>query len=114
MDKKRLIPYEKLSKKEKRRLDERKRAGWGGLSPVTRKVESKKHYSRKRSRDRYEDTGGSAFVAATRSAGMVERVETAEVAGVFLAELQGGKPAHALERTDEIRIVEADGLADLL
>lgn len=61
MDKKRLIPYEKLSKKEKRRLDARKRAGWGGLSPVTRKVESKKHYSRKRSRDRYEDTGGSAF-----------------------------------------------------
>ena len=31
------IPYEKLSKKEKRRLDLAKRQTWGELNPVTRK-----------------------------------------------------------------------------
>lgn len=34
------IPYEKLSKKEKRRLDNRRRTTWGGIKPVTRKPEN--------------------------------------------------------------------------
>ena len=39
------IPREKLGKKARRALDAEKRATWG-FSPVTRKVENKKHYDR--------------------------------------------------------------------
>ena len=42
----RFIPYEKLSKKEKRAYDAKQRGSWGDLSPVSRKVESKKVYNR--------------------------------------------------------------------
>lgn len=31
------IPYEKLSKKEKRRLDSQRRTTWGCVNPVTKK-----------------------------------------------------------------------------
>ena len=41
------IPREKLSKKARRALDVQRRAAWG-FSPVTRKVESKKIYNRKK------------------------------------------------------------------
>ncbi len=43
------IPYEKLSKKEKRKMDLAKRQTWGNLNPVTRKPESSKAYNRKKS-----------------------------------------------------------------
>lgn len=46
MNLKRFIPREKLSKKARGLVDREKRASWG-LSPVTRRVESKKKYSRK-------------------------------------------------------------------
>ena len=42
------IPYEKLSKKEKRKLDQDKRQTWGNLNPVTRKPVSSKVYNRKK------------------------------------------------------------------
>ena len=42
------IPYEKLSKKEKRKLDLAKRQTWGDLNPVTRKPANSKAYNRKR------------------------------------------------------------------
>ena len=42
----RFIPRDKLSKKARKLLDRERRAGWG-LSPVTRRVESKKRYNRK-------------------------------------------------------------------
>ena len=42
------IPYEKLSKKEKRKLDNAKRGSWGGMSPVTRRSNNPKAYNRKR------------------------------------------------------------------
>ena len=45
------IPYEKLSKKEKRKLDRAKRQTWGELNPVTRKPENSKAYNRKRTQD---------------------------------------------------------------
>lgn len=59
---KKFVPYEKLSKAKKRELDRKKRVTWGNVNPVTRKVESKKHYKRK-SRDftDYSD-GFGAFV----------------------------------------------------
>ena len=45
------IPYEKLSKKEKRKLDNAKRGSWGGMSPVTRRSDNRKAYNRKRTQD---------------------------------------------------------------
>ena len=42
------IPYEKLSKKEKRKMDLAKRQTWGDLNPVTRKPQHSKAYNRKR------------------------------------------------------------------
>ncbi len=42
------IPYEKLSKKKKRELDSAKRGSWHGVSPVTKRIESKKQYDRKK------------------------------------------------------------------
>ena len=45
------IPYEKLSKQEQRKIDAMKRGSWGDVIPVSRKVESKKVYNRKRTQD---------------------------------------------------------------
>ena len=42
------IPYEKLSKKEKRKADLARRQTWGELNPVTRKPMNSKAYNRKR------------------------------------------------------------------
>ena len=43
------IHYEKLSKKEKRKMDLAKRQTWGELNPITRKPENSKAYNRKKS-----------------------------------------------------------------
>ena len=43
------IPYEKLSKKEKRKIDQARRQTWGELNPVTRKPENSKAYNRRKS-----------------------------------------------------------------
>ena len=54
---KKFIPKEKLGKKARRQLDGDQRATWA-FSPVTKKVESKKLYNRKRkAHDRYDDCG---------------------------------------------------------
>ena len=45
------IPYEKLSKKEKRKVDRAKRRTWGDLVPVTRKPKNSRAYDRKKSQD---------------------------------------------------------------
>ena len=45
------IPYEKLSKKEKRKIDQARRQTWGELSPVTRKPENSRAYNRNRTQD---------------------------------------------------------------
>lgn len=51
------IPKEKLGKKARKRLDSEQRTTWA-LSPVTKKVESKKLYNRKRkAHDRHDDDG---------------------------------------------------------
>ena len=54
------IPYEKLSKKQKRALDAARRGSWGGLSPVTRRPENPKAYKRKKAR--IEEELDRAFV----------------------------------------------------
>jgi hypothetical protein len=45
------IPYEKLSKKEKRKMDLAKRQTWGELKPITRKPQNSKAYNRNKSRN---------------------------------------------------------------
>ena len=45
------IPYEKLSKKEKRRLDSQRRTTWGCVNPVTRKPDNSKAYNRNKARN---------------------------------------------------------------
>lgn len=45
------ISYEKLSKKEKRKIDQTKRQTWGELNPVTRKPVNSKAYNRNKTRD---------------------------------------------------------------
>ena len=49
------VSYEKLSKKEKRRVNARRRKTWQGASPVTRKTENKKKYNRKKIKARLKD-----------------------------------------------------------
>lgn len=50
------IPYEKLSKKQKREIDQKRRGIWGNLNPVTRRSESKKIYNRARSKRSAENS----------------------------------------------------------
>ena len=45
------IPYEKLSKKEKRKIDQARRQTWGELNPVTRKPTNSKAYNRNKARN---------------------------------------------------------------
>ena len=48
------VPFEKLSKKEQKRLSALKRRGWNGFNPVTRKSENPKAYNRKRHRTDFD------------------------------------------------------------
>ncbi len=41
------IPFEKLSKKEQRKINNARRNTWGPLNPVTRKTKNGKAYDRK-------------------------------------------------------------------
>ena len=43
------VPYEKLSKKEKKKQDAARRNTWGNLNPVTRKPENSRAYNRRKS-----------------------------------------------------------------
>ncbi len=54
------IPYEKLSKKEQRKLDTAKRNTWDNLNPVTRKPENSRAYNRKKMQNWKKDLPNSA------------------------------------------------------
>lgn len=86
---KKFIPYEKLSKKERRKIDAAKRSTWGELSPVTRKAENCKAYqrnkSRNRNRDLYEPISGF-FMRSNGEVRMIRRknqIMGAEREGLF-------------------------------
>ena len=53
------VPYEKLSKKEKRKRDAARRGSWGEISPVTRKAKNLKVYDRKKIRSMEREPYGS-------------------------------------------------------
>ena len=60
MDK--FIPKEKMNKKAKKKKAAEQRGTWA-FSPVTRKIDSKKLYNRKRiSRARYDDSTRDSFL----------------------------------------------------
>ena len=57
----RFVPKEKLSKKAQKELNRQRRTMWD-FRPVTKTVDSKKLYNRKKNaRDRYDDYGTSVF-----------------------------------------------------
>lgn len=49
------VPYEKMSKKQKREINKEKRNLWS-MNPVTRKSENKKAYNRKKLRRDYDSS----------------------------------------------------------
>ena len=55
------IPYEKLSKKEQRELNARKRKTWGNVNPVTRRTENPKAYNRQKARKWNDDSDFAPF-----------------------------------------------------
>lgn len=56
------IPYEKLSKKEKRKVDAMRRNTWGELNPVTRKPTNSKAYNRRKAQSWKKDPSPVPFV----------------------------------------------------
>ena len=58
----RFVPKDKLSKKARKELNRQKRVTWE-FSPVTKTVESKKIYSRKKKAQYRDDYGLSFFYA---------------------------------------------------
>ena len=66
---------EKLGKKARKQLDSEQRATWT-LSPVTKKVESKKLYNRKRkAHDRYDDYGMGFFLQTCPTTALNPNIE---------------------------------------
>ncbi len=59
------IPYEKLSKKEKRRLNTARRGTWGSLNPTTRKPENSKAYNRKKAQSWKKEVPNSVLLFYT-------------------------------------------------
>lgn len=62
----RFIPYEKLSKKEKKALNAKKRGSWGNCNPVTRKSPNPKAYNRKKARNWRDDSNSVLFSISSR------------------------------------------------
>lgn len=53
------IPYEKLSKKEKRKINAAKRSTWGELNPVTRRPQNSKAYNRRKAQNWKQELSNS-------------------------------------------------------
>ena len=61
-----LIPFEKLSKKEQQKQNAARRGSWYGLNPVTRKPENSKAYNRRKAQKWSDDSGSVPFVISVR------------------------------------------------
>ena len=64
------IPYEKLSKKEQRRLDNQRRTTWGPVSSVTRKPDHSKAYNRTKARNWRRENQFRDFICILRPSGV--------------------------------------------
>jgi hypothetical protein len=58
------IPFEKLSKREQRERNRRRRGDWGSLNPVTRRAKNPKAYDRNKARKRNEDSSDTGLCCA--------------------------------------------------
>ena len=56
------IPYKKMSKKKQKEINQKKRASWNGLNPVTRKSENRKAYNRKKVLKWNDDSSQDLFI----------------------------------------------------
>jgi len=45
------IPYQKLSKKRQREMDQKKRITWGAINPITKRPERSDAYNRKKEKE---------------------------------------------------------------
>lgn len=72
---KKFIPRDKMSKKARKQLDEQQRATWG-FSPVTKKVESKKLYNRKKKTHARQDDYGMGFLLSCSMAELERQSST--------------------------------------
>lgn len=59
---KKFVPYDKLSKKEKQRLDRARRVTWNGVDPVTRRPALSFAYDRSRENRRWKADAHSSDV----------------------------------------------------
>lgn len=55
------VPFEKLSKKEKAKLNRARRKTWGDVNPVTRRPEISKAYNRKKNRHWASEADAGSF-----------------------------------------------------
>ena len=65
------IPYEKLSKKKKRELDNSRRGNWGELNPVTRRPVPTKAYNRSKARKWNYDDSSSVLCVLYFASGFI-------------------------------------------
>lgn len=56
------IPFEKMSKKKQKEINQKKRTSWNGLNPVTRKSKNLKAYNRKKVLKWKDDSFQDLFV----------------------------------------------------
>ena len=59
--KKRYVPLDKMSKRQKKEYHAMFRGSWGGVNPVTRKPPDPRAYNRKKSGQRHEDESPTGF-----------------------------------------------------
>lgn len=55
------VPYEKMSKKQKRELDSKKRGTWGSNNPVTRAPEYSGAYDRNKEKEKVRNDSRGIF-----------------------------------------------------
>ena len=58
---KKFVPRDKLGKKARKEHDARNRLTWNGVNPVTKRIESKKLYNRKKTRREADELPGGSF-----------------------------------------------------
>lgn len=67
------IPYEKMSKKKKKEINQKKRNTWNGLNPITRKSKNLKIYNRKKVLKWNDDTFQDLYFFILPFAGLPHR-----------------------------------------
>ncbi len=60
------VPFEKLSKRAKRELQEKNRGTWGPINPTTRKPPNPKAYNRKKARSKFDESDGGVLFVSTK------------------------------------------------